>query len=117
MRADATLLVAGQIRGVSFVLHGAERRRPLPPPSIFQTVSRRDVLQSARPLRRLCIFSPLLLVGEATDPVHVRLPGEIRAGVPVVVARHLIVPSDMANSVTSHRPGVIVLDTDAVFRA
>src|SRR5215203_5144083 len=39
MRADATPLVVGQIRGVSFALHSAERRPPSRPASSFQTVS------------------------------------------------------------------------------
>src|SRR5215211_1150016 len=43
MWADATPLVVGQIRGVSFALHSAERRPPSRPASTFQTVSRETV--------------------------------------------------------------------------
>src|SRR5215210_5751795 len=47
MRADATPLVVGQIRGVlSVVVHSAERRPPSRPPSTFQTVSRETVWKS-----------------------------------------------------------------------
>jgi hypothetical protein len=44
MRAEATPLVVGQIRGVSLVIHGTERRPPSRPPSTFQTVSLRSTL-------------------------------------------------------------------------
>src|SRR5829696_835381 len=66
-----------------------------------------------------CALSPLLLllVGEEMHQAHVRAPGEVWAGVLVVVARHLVVPGDMTNGVTSRRPGVVMLDSDAVFRA
>jgi hypothetical protein len=58
----------------------------------------------------------LLLVGEEMDPAHVRVPGEIRAGVPVVVARHLIVSCYARCGVASRRQGVVMLDMDSVFR-
>jgi hypothetical protein len=66
-----------------------------------------------------CVFSPLLLllVREGMDPAHVRAPGEVRAGVPMVVARHLIVSCYTRCGVASRRQGVVMLDMDAVFRA
>jgi hypothetical protein len=64
-----------------------------------------------------CIFSPLLLVGEGMDPAHVRAPGEVRTGIPVVVARHLIVSCYVRCGVASRRQGVVMLDIDAVFCA
>jgi hypothetical protein len=66
-----------------------------------------------------CVFSPLLLlhVGEAMDLPHVRAPREGRAGVPVVIASHLIVSCYVRCGVASRRQGEVMLDEDAVFRA
>jgi hypothetical protein len=48
--------------------------------------------------------------------MHIRAPGEVRAGVLVVVSHHLVMPRDVANGVPYRRALEVVLYADTMLR-